>query len=75
MERYKKKEEKKMFGSKNDTKKRGGFAVLAVGALAAIGALSIVRCGKQAVSGAVCKIKKLFSNDNVITLSDDDGEP
>lgn len=63
-----------MFCSKNDAKKRGNWAVLAVGALAAIGAISITRCGKQMVTGAICKMKKLFSKEHEITLLDDDGE-
>ena len=63
-----------MFCSKQDTKKRSAWPVLAVGALAAIGVISITRCGKKMANEAICKMKTLFSREHEITLLDDEGD-
>jgi len=49
-----------MFFRKTERKKHSACVILTIGALAAIGAVSITRCGKQMVNEACCKIKKFF---------------
>ena len=52
-----------MFFKKTEQKKHSACAILAIGALAAIGAVSITRCGKTALCNAKEKIKSLFSGE------------
>lgn len=55
-----------MLFKKTERKKHGACVILAVGALATIGAVSITRCGKQMVNEVCCKVKGIFkkgSND------------
>lgn len=50
-----------MFFRKNERKSRGTCVILAIGALAAIGAVSITRTGKQMLNEACCKVKGFFA--------------
>ena len=49
-----------MFSKKCGKKKYGLCAILTIGALAAIGAVSIKNCGKNAINTMVKKMKELF---------------
>ncbi|MBO7303599.1 MAG: hypothetical protein J6V09_00045 [Clostridia bacterium] len=49
-----------MLFKKSERKKHGIGAILAVGALAAVGAVSITKCGKRMIGDAVCKVKSFF---------------
>jgi hypothetical protein len=52
-----------MFFRKPEQKKHSACLILAVGALAAIGAMSITRCGKEAINEMCCKVKKFFKKE------------
>ncbi len=52
-----------MFFRKTERKKHSACAILAIGALAAIGAVSITRCGKQIINDMVCKVKSFFKKE------------
>lgn len=52
-----------MFFRKTERKKHSACAILAVGALAAIGAVSITRCGKQMINEMMCKVKGFFKKE------------
>ena len=51
-----------MFSKKCGKKKYGLYAVLMIGALAAVGAVSIKNCGKNALDTMLKKMKKFFKN-------------
>ena len=51
-----------LFG-KSERKKHTAPVILTVGALAAIGAISITRSGKQMVKNTVAKAKNLFNKE------------
>lgn len=50
-----------MFFKKSERKKHGIGAILTVGALAAVGVVSITRCGKRIFDDTVCKLKSFFT--------------
>lgn len=52
-----------MFLKKTERKKHSVCAILTVGALAAIGAVSITRCGKQLINDMVCKVKRFLKKE------------
>ena len=52
-----------MFFRKNEQKKHSVCAILTIGALAAIGAVSIVKDGKQMLNGLACKVKGFLKKD------------
>ncbi len=56
-----------MFFRKTERKRHSIGAILTVGALAAIGALSITRCGKQMLNDAMCKVKGFFKKESECT--------
>lgn len=49
-----------MFCRKSEQKKHSACAILIIGALATIGAISITRSGKQMMSNVMCKVKGMF---------------
>ena len=49
-----------MFFKKSERKKHGIGAILTVGALAAVGVVSITRCGKRILNDTTSKIKGFF---------------
>ena len=65
MKRYEKaeKERKIMFFGKTERKTRTAPVILTVGALAAIGAVSITRSGKKMIKNGVDKVKGFFSKE------------
>ena len=52
-----------MFFGKTERKKHNVGAILTIGALAAIGAISITRCGKQMLGEACCKVKSFLKKE------------
>ena len=46
-----------MFFRKNERKSHSARVILTVGALAAVGAISIYNCGKQMAGDVICKLK------------------
>ena len=52
-----------MFFRKTERKKHSACLILTVGALAAIGAVSITKCGKQMINDACCKVKSFFKKE------------
>lgn len=52
-----------MFFRKTERKKHSACVILTVGALAAIGAISITKCGKQMLNEACCKVKSFFKKE------------
>ncbi len=52
-----------MFFKKTERKKHSACVILTIGALAAIGAVSITRCGKQMVKNVTSKVTGLFKKD------------
>lgn len=52
-----------MFFKKTEQKKHSACVILTIGALAAIGAVSIAKCGKQALYNAKEKIKGCFGGE------------
>ena len=63
-----------MLFRKTERKKHSVGAILTVGALAAIGALSITRCGKQMLNNAMCKVKGFFKKENSCTCPTDSND-
>lgn len=55
-----------MFYRKNERKTHNVRVILIVGALAAVGAMSIFRCGKQMAGEALCKVKSMFRSEKVM---------
>ncbi len=51
-----------MFFKKSERKSRSATFILAVGALAAVGAVSITKCGKQMMRCMCTKVKGFFKN-------------
>lgn len=62
--KYHEKGGKTMFFRKTERTKHSTCLVLAVGALATIGAISVVRYGKQMINGVEGKIKNIFKKGN-----------
>ena len=52
-----------MFFRKTERKKHSACVILTIGALAAIGAVSITRSGKQMLSDASAKIRGFFKKE------------
>lgn len=52
-----------MFFKKNERKTHSARVILIVGALATVGAISIVKSGKQMASDALCKVKGFFKSE------------
>lgn len=52
-----------MFFRKTERKKHSACVILTVGALAAIGAISVTKCGKQMLNDAMCKVKSFFKKE------------
>lgn len=52
-----------MFFRKTERKKHSACVILTVGALAAIGAVSITKCGKRMINDACCKVKSFFKKE------------
>ncbi len=61
-----------MFFKKSEKKSHGALLVLTVGALAAVGAMSITRCGKQMMHCMCAKIKGALGKEHLM-CSDKDG--
>ena len=59
-----------MLFRKTERKKHSACVILTIGALAAIGAVSIGRCGKQIINEAGNKIKGLFKKNDVMCSED-----
>ena len=59
-----------MLSRKSERKKYTAPVILTVGALAAIGAVSITRSGKQMMKNAVTKVKSFF-NKEISKMTDD----
>lgn len=53
-----------MFFRKTERKKHGVGVILTVGALAAIGAVTVTKCGKQMLNDAMCKVKGFFKKES-----------
>ena len=53
-----------MFFKKCEKKKSSAKLILIVGALAAVGAFSITRKGKDLISAAKCKVSGFFKKDS-----------
>ncbi len=53
-----------MFFKKSERKKFSTCAILTIGALAAIGAASVTKCGKQVLSEMKCKVMNFFKKDS-----------
>ena len=60
-----------MFFRKTERKRYGACFILAVGALATVGAITVVRCGKQMVDDAGCKIKNWLNKDKCMCQTED----
>ena len=60
-----------MFFRKTERKRYGACFILAVGALATVGAITVVRYGKQMVGDAGCKIKDWLNNDKCMCQTED----
>ena len=57
-----------MFFNRHERKRHSVMATLTVGALATVGAITVFRCGKDALCNAKDKIKSFFSkNVEIIT--------
>ena len=52
-----------MFFRKTERKKHSAFVIMAIGALAAVGAVSITKCGKQILCEARNKVMGFFKKD------------
>ena len=50
-----------MFSKKCGKKKYGLCVILTIGALAAVGAMNVTRCGKNAVNTMITKMKSIFN--------------
>ena len=59
-----------MFFNKPERKKHSALAVLMVGALAALGAATAVKCSKEALMNAACKVKRFFKKECEMMSSD-----
>lgn len=55
-----------MFFNKTERKPRNTRLILAVGALAAIGAIRVFKYGKQMASDALGKVKGFFKSEKII---------
>ena len=53
-----------MFFRKTERKSHSMGAILLVGALAAVGAVTVVKCGKQIANDAMTKMKGFLKKDN-----------
>ena len=53
-----------MFFRKTEQKKHSVVAILAVGALAAVGAVTVTKCAKQVVNDMMCKMKTIFKKED-----------
>ena len=53
-----------MFFRRTERKRYGACFVLAVGALATVGAITVVRYGKQMVKDVGGKVKSIFKKEN-----------
>ncbi len=61
---YKSEEERiTVFFSKNERKTHSTRVILTVGALAAVGAISIFKCGKQMAGDVLCKVKAFLKSE------------
>ena len=60
-----------MFFRKTERKRYGTFFILAVGALATVGAISVVKYGKQMVRDAGSKVKDWLNKDKCVCPVDD----
>ena len=52
-----------MLFRKTERKRHSTCVILTVGALAAIGAVTVARCGKEMLNDTVCKVKGFFSRE------------
>ena len=59
-----------MFFRKTERKKHSACVILTVGALAAIGAISVTRCGKQMLNDAMYKVKSFLKKKSCICPTD-----
>jgi len=62
-----------MFFRRTDRKRHGACFILAVGALATVGAISVIRYGKQVMKGTGSKIKSFLKKDSCMCMSGDEG--
>lgn len=60
-----------MFFRKSERKRHGVCLILAVGALATIGAISVVRYGKEMIGDVGCKMKAWLKKDKCTCMVDD----
>ena len=70
----KRKGEKGMFFKKNERKTHNVRAILTVGALATIGAISIVKSGKKTASDLWCKFRGVFKSKDVVCSENSEEE-
>lgn len=61
-----------MIYRRNSRKNHGTCVILAVGALAAIGALTVTKTGKQKMNEIVCKVKGFFNKDKCMCIANGD---
>ena len=59
-----------MFFRKPERKSHGTCVILAIGALAAIGAVSITKSGKQMINEIKCKVKGFFNKERCMCPTD-----
>lgn len=52
-----------MFFKKNERRTHSACVILTVGALAAVGAITIMKCGREMASDVFCKVKSLFKSE------------
>ena len=52
-----------MFFKKNERKTHSARVILTVGALATVGAISLIKCGKQMANDVLCKVKSFFKSE------------
>lgn len=63
-----------MFYRKNERKPHSARVILTVGALAAVGAISIFKCGKQMAGEALCKVKQFFKSEKAVCQAKSEAE-
>ena len=59
-----------MFFTRPERKRHSALATLIVGALATVGAITLIKNGKESLKNAGCKIKSFFGNDMNLTECD-----
>ncbi len=55
-----------MFFRKTERRKHSAVAILTVGALAAVGAVTVGKCAKRAANDIMCKIKAMFKSEECV---------